>query len=263
MATSIVFPILCGIPRTACKAPAIKVTREDGSSAVFPLTRSEMGVVWRSENDMKPWVEERRLSDWKGALKLFRDLVDYPSAFLSVLLQVFRSGRFHDGSFITSDSWKADALSDVSKVVMCITCSRCGRAQEAPVSFLHKTSGVTQRLRCSLFGERCSDRHTATGSSSEEDGLSEGSRRPRECSLLTVTQASRSKSPPWRTWRDNQPEAQTNRDAARQVLTLGPLETTDPMRSSFAFDSVGHVSASHFILGKLASRLSAPGPYCG
>ena len=80
--------------RTACLAPAIKVTTQTSSTATFPLTRSELGTVWRNESEMLLWVEQRKEDDWRRARRLFADLVDYPSPFLSVLLQVFRSGRF-------------------------------------------------------------------------------------------------------------------------------------------------------------------------
>ena len=283
------FPVLCGIPKTSCQTPAVKVTNEAGSAVYFPLAHDVLGEVWLSATAMLPWVEVRRETDWHQARRTFSDLVGYPCSFLAVLLQVFRSGRFHDGTLITSETWNTNALGDVEKIAVLLTCCKCAQATEVPVLLLHKLKGGKGRFKCKLAGARCSMR--TLESSEDEGGPSESSeesrrsaaegRRRRQRATKPVSavwetwwkdkkeeespngkpeRAPATSRPLWQTWRGQSEDAQSaspsRRDVAHPTGSYCPVPILPPpVRSSF-----NRVSAAHFILGQPAEQLHSPDP---
>ena len=70
--------------------------------------------------------------------------VDYLKIFLIALLQVFRAGAFQDGSLITDRTWSPEALGDVKRLAVFVTCAWCSEIIDVPVFSLHCMRDASQ-----------------------------------------------------------------------------------------------------------------------
>ena len=85
--------------------PAVRVRPLDSRelTAVFPLSREEIGEIWTTLEELRQWEFRPLKKGWADAWWEFRQAIDYPPEYLTVLLNTLRSQQFLDGSAL---SWR-------------------------------------------------------------------------------------------------------------------------------------------------------------
>ena len=86
-------PTLYRITGTKFRLPAVTVETKGKRKVVFPLARDDLGRVWTTNEQLEPWVEEEKKSDWATARDSYAQYVDYPKIFFAALLHVSRGSN--------------------------------------------------------------------------------------------------------------------------------------------------------------------------
>ena len=132
--------------------PVVHITLPKDETVTFPLSRATLGTVWTRSSDAGCWEEWRTEKNWLRAREFLADSIDYPVPFLTTLLQAFRTGRFQDGTCITSRNWSLEALEDENRLAVTFAYADCEAVRDITVSSLQQTAHARQKLTCSLFG---------------------------------------------------------------------------------------------------------------
>ena len=87
--------------------------------SIFPLSQEEIGEIWSTVDELGLWEFVLVISRWSRAELKFRLIIQYSHELLRVLLNVFQSQQFTNGTTLNWTSW-AEACrcpSDLIQVV--------------------------------------------------------------------------------------------------------------------------------------------------
>ena len=94
------------------------------ATALFPLSRRELGDVWTGAA-LQAWEVDPLLGGWNAVEDEFAVTVGYPYDLLRVLLSTIRDQRYQDGSRLTMDSWPVACRQPSDKLMVRYQCSNC------------------------------------------------------------------------------------------------------------------------------------------
>ena len=97
---------------------------EGPPTALFPLSRRELGDVWLGAA-ISVWEVQPIAGGWRVAEDEFAMLVGYPFELLQLLLSTLRNQRYPDGTSIRFDTWLLACRQPLDKLYvryLCITC---------------------------------------------------------------------------------------------------------------------------------------------
>ena len=257
------YPIVCALSGQEGCLPAVKVVSPDQTFSVFPFSRAELGQVWRTTEEMWPWVERGGRRSWEEAEGLFMRLVDYPTSFLSAMLCVFCAGAYDDSQVVTSSNWAANCRAGRHQLAVDLCCVTCDRVHNGSLAWLNDCAMFGKEFTCCSLGLSCGDKRASLPTprppaASPVDQATAAIAVPREASPSTLEALQMPKTPAYQTWSSHHPDAH--------------LESAIPSGRTFSCDTITQPdfitlpqtdlfsSPSHFATGRPAARLRTPDP---
>ena len=257
--------LLCK-PHATQLLPVVRIILDKDEVVTFPLSRALLGSVWTHPSDLGRWEEWRTEKNWLRARDFLVAAIDYPVLFLTAVLQAFRSGRFQDGTIVTSRTWSPEALEDEGRLAVSFACSDCETVRDITVSSLRQTSHVRQKLTCSLFGlsgcsgekgQRVLKRVVAMGGASGDESEELGRRRAGDAGSASGERGNEERE--WELFGDSPVPRMGGRHITAH-LTWGQMGNRGLSVVEEAVKEDSEVNASYFITGKLATSLKARDP---
>ena len=253
------FPILCTAETKrygAATIPAVKYSFEDGSWAVFPLSREEFGSVWSSCEDMRPWRPMPLEMTWSEAMSHFTPHTHYAVPFLRALLRVLQDKVYADGSAVSVNNWRTECKLSSAKIPVILKCSRCFQNAVVSPRSLYAVPKELDQIVCAMLGEECL---TPPEGISHEDNTptlnlfhtchSQVRSRDNACSSFAPTSPTFAmpapQRPPQTLW--------------TTMCRMGTLPQLTPSAPTF-FGSSSFTHPSQFIAGPLVESLHSPDP---
>ena len=186
--------------------------------------------------------------------------MDYPKIFLAALLQTFRRGVFLDSSRVSNKSWSLNVLKQPHKLAALVSCIQCGEVREVALAMLFRTQGRKHPLKCELFGFNCAVNLGTEGEDTERSEDSPG----RSDGLVpsSLVSPARERGTPWET----RPRRGAEDPDLRTMKGTQPsgIATWSMLVGSSGIkpDNEGrqHVPPSHYVVGRLTTRLTASDP---
>ena len=113
--------------REGYRVPAVRVTPGPhvAETALFPLSREEIGEVWSSVEELKGWDISNVVGGWTRAHLAFRNTVNYPKELLTALLTIFQTQRYSNGQPLSWHTWAAACRRPVDYVQVPGECAQC------------------------------------------------------------------------------------------------------------------------------------------
>ena len=248
------FPVLCTLATKSECLPAVKLQSPDGSFGIFPLSHAELGIVWCSTEDMWPWEEKRAERDWKRAEALFSRLVEYPTAFLTALLNVFRTGRYADETPVTTKNWPGFCRAGRTKIAVNLCCNACERVLNGSTLWLDECANHGRSFTCAAVGRTCA----APGPRPAGSDIDDAPGFPLPPRRSTVTMEG-----PWETWAQHLDRHNGGWGDTHALFSpqKNPPTQVHPADIHEDRDIIAEVEMpSQFISGRPAVRLRAPDP---
>ena len=149
------YPVLLQLESGRGCLPAIKLVAPPDQSQLFPLSLTRLGEVWKTPDEVWPWVEKKAERNWAAAESLFTRIVDFPPFFLSAVMRVLRRGRFDTGEQVTNKNWNTIKDRGHSKINVDFSCSRCEACRRIPFPTLFEVHPLPPEACCFQWGLEC------------------------------------------------------------------------------------------------------------
>ena len=138
------------------RIPAMQLIRTIGgpATALFPLSRKELGDIWTGVA-LQAWEVDPLVGGWNVVEDEFAVTVGYPYDLLRVLLSTIRDQRYPDGLRLTMDLWPVACRQPSDKLMVRYQCSNCTRPRQFAARALLDGATRTPRFVCSDVGATC------------------------------------------------------------------------------------------------------------
>ena len=166
------FPLICSaLSREAGSEtiPAVKYCFINGTWAIFPLSRSELGTVWVSREQMKPWKVLSADVEWAEAGAMFNSMIHYSGCFLRALLKVLRHYVYNDNTPVTAHNWNSSCKMSSIKVPIHLGCSHYHRQFILSPRSLFEVPWDETQFNCNHVGQKCSTETEKPGISTDTE----------------------------------------------------------------------------------------------
>ena len=291
----IVIPIYCQLESDASSPlviPAIKVTEGTTHWEIYPLSKQELGVVWKDSMSMNPWTVREDEVTWEDAAVEFCEVAEYNLKIMRSIMRVLRDGEYFDGAKVTKSNWNMNCKYFHEKVKAAFSCCKCNEKHDVASRYLHDVPCDTETFECKHLGQDCDGCYISAKYQSEVTpspalltALEPKPPKDPEIDVEKPKQVSRTVLREGEKYRLSELwEDSSDHDEMQKVLSLHPLDTNPyetfhthhPIRSSAnthspfspinllsPYETAGDtppVNPSQFILGRPASQLRAPDP---
>ena len=145
--------------KTKFVCPGVRVQSLDGRepTALFPLSREELGEVWTTPEDLNQWDCEQIKGGWADAWWEFRKVTDYPAEYLTVLLTTLRTQQFLDGTPLSWRKWTAACRRQEDLMFVPITCTECDTPRALAMRTMLSSPQHLPAFTCRALGCQCTE----------------------------------------------------------------------------------------------------------